>query len=202
MPPLDYEALKQQLVNKYGKNIRDFDVTSAAIYPKVFAEYRDIVEQFGDLSEIPTRYFLSKPEIGEEFNVSIEEGKTLIIKLLAVGSVNAVGKREVFFELNGEARVVMVTDKTAAVDHVQRERANPANPGDVAAPMSGVVIEVRAKVGAHLKVGDPVCVLSAMKMETVVGAPVAGLVEHVAVIDNDSLNQGDLVCRIVKDEKA
>ncbi|RUS15955.1 pyruvate carboxylase [Endogone sp. FLAS-F59071] len=202
MPPMDLEALKQQLIAKYGKNIRDVDVSSAAIYPKVFAEYREVVEQFGDLSAIPTRFFLSKPDIGEEFNVSIEEGKTLIIKLLAVGSVNATGKREVFFELNGEARVVMVTDKNAAVDHVQRERANSANPGDVGAPMSGVVIEVRAKVGAHLKAGDPVCVLSAMKMETVVAAPVAGRVEYVAVIENDSLSQGDLLCRIVKEEKA
>ncbi|RUS28256.1 pyruvate carboxylase [Jimgerdemannia flammicorona] len=202
LPSLDLKKLKTQLVEKYGKSIRDVDVSSAAIYPKVFAEYRDIVEQFGDLSVIPTRYFLSKPEIGEEFNVSIEEGKTLIIKLLAIGSVNANGKRDVFFELNGEARVIGVTDKNAAVDHIQRERANTANPGDVGAPMSGVVIEVRAKVGSHVKAGDPVCVLSAMKMETVVAAPVAGRIEYVAVMDNDSLSQGDLVCRIVKDEKA
>lgn len=84
---------------------------------------------------------------------------------------------------------------------MQRERANPANPGDVGAPMSGVVIEVRAKIGAHVKAGDPICVLSAMKMETVVAAPVAGRVEYVAVSENDSLSQGDLLCKIVKEEK-
>ena len=32
-----------------------------------------------------------------------------------------------------------------AVEHEQREKANPGNPGEVGAPMSGVVIEMRAK---------------------------------------------------------
>lgn len=199
MPPLDLAQLKAELVEKYGSTIRDYDVLSAALYPKVFAEYRDVVAQYGDLSVIPTRYFLAKPEIGEEFHVEIEEGKTLIIKLLAVGPMDGSGKRDVYFELNGEARAVGVMDKNAAVEQVTREKANLSNPGDVPAPMSGVVIEVRAKEGAHIKAGDPVCVLSAMKMETVVTAPVAGRVELVPIQEGDSLSSGDLVVRLVKD---
>jgi len=113
LQPLDLGQLKAELTAKYGNNIRDYDVISAALYPRVFADYRDTVSQFGDLSVIPTRYFLSKPEIGEEFQVEIEEGKTLIIKLLAVGPLNATGKRDVYFELNGEARVVGIVDTNA-----------------------------------------------------------------------------------------
>ena len=200
LPPLDMAKLKQELVEKYGSTIRDYDVISAALYPKVFAEYREMVNQYGDLSVLPTRYFLSKPEINEEFHVEIEEGKTLIIKLLAVGPLNNNGKRDVYFELNGEARVVGIVDKNSAVEIVTRERANLANPGDIAAPMSGVVVEIRAKEGAHVKAGDPLAVLSAMKMETVVTSPVAGKIERVAVQEGDSLNSGDLVARIVKDD--
>ncbi|KAG1059768.1 hypothetical protein G6F42_028190 [Rhizopus arrhizus] len=88
----------------------------------------------------------------------------------------------------------------SALEVVTRERANLANPGDIAAPMSGVVVEIRAKEGAHVKAGDPLAVLSAMKMETVVTSPVAGKVERVAVQEGDSLNSGDLVARIVKDD--
>ncbi|KAI7851719.1 pyruvate carboxylase [Circinella umbellata] len=198
MAPMDLAKLKEELVEKYS-GINDYDVISAALYPKVFAEYRDMVEQYGDLSVIPTRYFLAKPEIGEEFHVEIEEGKTLIIKLLAVGPVNNTGKRDVYFELNGEARVVGIADKSAAVEIITREKANLSNPGDVPAPMSGVVIEVRAKEGTQIKAGDPVCVLSAMKMETVVSAPVAGRVELVPINEGDSLSSGDLVARIVKE---
>ncbi|KAI8088720.1 pyruvate carboxylase [Halteromyces radiatus] len=199
LPPLDLAKLKEELTEKYGKNIRDYDVISAALYPKVFAEYRDMVSQYGDLSKVPTRYFLCKPEIGEEFQVEIEEGKTLIIKLLAVGPINNTGKRDVYFELNGEARVVGIVDTNAAVEHVTREKANSSKPGEVPAPMSGVVVEVRAKAGTHIKAGDPVCVLSAMKMETIVSAPVAGLVEYVPIMEGDSLSSGDLVARIVKE---
>jgi len=199
MKPLDLSELKAELVSKYGRSIRDVDVTSAAIYPKVFAEYREMIEKYGDVSVIPTRYFLSKPEIGEEISIQLNEGVTLIIKYLAIGPLNAsTGKREVFFELNGEARAIGVLDTSAAVQHEHREKANPGNPGEIGAPMSGVVVEVRAHEGAEVKDGDPICVLSAMKMETIVTSAVSGKIEHVAVKENDSLNAGDLIVRIVK----
>ncbi|CAG8587327.1 2318_t:CDS:10 [Ambispora leptoticha] len=199
MKPLDLFALKTELTKKYGRTIRDVDVSSAAIYPKVFAEFREQIEKFGDVSVIPTRYFLSKPDIGEEISIELEEGVTLIIKFLAVGSLStSSGKREVFFELNGEARVVSIEDRSAAIEHVQREKANPNNPGEIGAPMSGVVIEVRTSEGTEVKEGDPICVLSAMKMETIVSSPVSGKVEYVAVKESDSLSAGDLVVRIVK----
>lgn len=116
MKPLDLSELKAELVSKYGRSIRDVDVTSSAIYPKVFVEYREMIEKYGDVSVIPTRYFLGKPEIGEEFSIQLEEGVTLIIKYLAVGPLNAsTGRREVFFELNGEARAVGVLDTSAGM---------------------------------------------------------------------------------------
>lgn len=70
------------------------------------------LKSYGDLSILPTRYFLEPLEIGEGFSVEIEAGKTLFVKLLAVGPVDPItGRREVYFELNGEARVLTVTDK-------------------------------------------------------------------------------------------
>ncbi|KAI9475499.1 MAG: pyruvate carboxylase [Benjaminiella poitrasii] len=200
LPPLDMAKLKEELTAQYGSSIRDYDVISAALYPKVFADFRDTVNQYGDLSVVPTRYFLCKPEINEEFHVEIEEGKTLIIKLLAVGPLNSNGKRDVYFELNGETRVVGIVDRNSAVEVVTREKANASNAGDIGAPMSGVVVELRAKEGSHVKAGDPIAVLSAMKMETVVTSPVAGKVERVAVQEGDSLNSGDLVAKIVKED--
>jgi len=116
MKPLNLASLQAELVARYGKSIRDVDVTSAAMYPKVFAEYREIYEKYGDVSVIPTRYFLAKHAIGEELSIELEEGVTLIIKYLAVGPLNtATGKREVFFELNGEARAVGISDTSAGM---------------------------------------------------------------------------------------
>ncbi|CAG8561966.1 4804_t:CDS:10 [Paraglomus brasilianum] len=200
LTPFDFEAKKLELVEKYKRSVRDVDVCSAALYPDVFREYREVVEMYGDVSVIPTRYFLAKPDIGEEFSVELEEGVTLIIKYLATGPLNAhTGKREVFFELNGESRAVGVVDKGAAVESVQREVADPGKPGDIGAPMPGVIVEVRVQPGASIMVGDPICVLSAMKMETIVSSPVSGRVDYVAVKESDSINAGDLIIRIVKE---
>lgn len=200
MPPLDLKKLKQDLTNKYGKQIRDVDVASSYMYPKVFEEFQTFVAKYGDLSSLPTRYFLSKPEINEEINVPLEEGKTLVVKLLAVGPLNSAnGQRQVYFELNGESRVVGIEDRSAAVDHVKREKADASKPGDIGAPMSGVIVEMRVKEGSTVKDGDPICVLSAMKMETVVTTPVSGKVSVVIVKEGESINASDLVCRIAHD---
>lgn len=197
MPPMDFVALRKQLIATHGENIRDVDVCSAALYPAVFKDYRALTDKYGDLSILPTRYLLSPLKIGEEVFIALEPGKILIVKLLAVGTVNPNGDRDVFFKLNGESRVLTIADSRAvAVDHKKRPKVDPSIPGEVGAPMSGVVVEIRTKVGAALKVGDPICILSAMKMETVVSSPVSGKVKELLVVQNDSLTSGDLVCRI------
>lgn len=70
------------------------------MYPKVFEEFKEFTLKYGDLSTLPTRYFLAKPPVGEEIAVPIDQGKTLLIKLVAVSPVNTVtGMREVLFEV-------------------------------------------------------------------------------------------------------
>lgn len=198
LPPLDLEALKAELVAQYGANISDTDVISAALYPKVFKEYQEKLSQYGDVSIIPTQYFLSAPDSDVEFPIELEKGKTLVVKLLTVGPINANGQRDVYFLLNGQSRVVTIQDNAVATDHVVRRKANSANPGEVGAPMAGVVVEVRVEKGVEIKAGDPIAVLSAMKMETVVTAPVSGIIEEVCVHETNSLGQGDLIAVIHK----
>lgn len=96
--------------------------------------------------------------------ISIEKGKMLIIRLMAVGAITE-GKdtRDVWFEVNGEVRAVPVQDRLAAVETVSREKA-ASDPGSVGAPMSGVVVEVRVKEGQEVLKGDVLCVQSAMKV--------------------------------------
>jgi len=115
LKPLDLEKIRLDIEQKFG-SADETDVASYTQYPKVYEEYRGVVEKYGDLSVLPTRYFLSKPEIGEEFYVELEQGKVLIVKLLAVGPVSEkTGQREVFFEMNGEVRSIPVEDKHAGM---------------------------------------------------------------------------------------
>ena len=94
--------------------IRDVDVMSYCMYPAVFKDYAMFREEFGPVTGLPTRLFFVGPEIGEEFEVEIEKGKTINMKILAIGDVNAEGKREVYCEVNGQLRPFLVDDKKEA----------------------------------------------------------------------------------------
>ncbi|CAI5759554.1 unnamed protein product [Candida verbasci] len=197
LQPINFELIKQELISRYGTNITDTDIASYVMYPKVYEQFRKILDKYGDLSVLPTRYFLKPCNIGEEIVVDIEQGKTLIIKLLATGEVsNKTGAKEVFFELNGEMRSVTVDDKTVAVETKSRPKAQ--QPNDVGAPMAGVVIEIRAHKHQEVKKGDPIAVLSAMKMEMVISAPVSGMVGDLLIKEGDSVDANDLITSISK----
>ena len=161
---MDFDAIRQKLREKYG-GCSETEVASYAMYPKVFDDYKAFTQKYGDLSVLPTKFFLNKPEVGEEFSVELEKGKVLILKLLAIGPLSEqTGQREVFYEMNGEVRQVTVDDQHAAVENKSRAKADASDSSQVGAPMSGVVVEVRAKDGTEVNKGDPIAILSAMKM--------------------------------------
>ena len=61
----------------------------------------------------------------------IDQGKTLILKLIASSPVNvATGMRDVLFEMNGEMRSIQVEDKNAATETFKREKAS-SDPGSI-----------------------------------------------------------------------
>lgn len=197
LPPLDLDALKKKLVEKFGPVVKDTDVMSAAMYPKVCDEFLNFRQTFGPVNLLDTRVFLVGPRVGDNFEVTIEKGKTLHIKTLAVADdVTPTGEREVFFELNGQLRSVFVKDKSMSEDIVVQPKADKDVKGSVGAPMPGTVIDVKVKEGQEIKKGDALVVLSAMKMEMVVQAPVAGKVKKIYVTKDMKLQGDDLLLEI------
>ena len=75
-------------------------------------EYVKTCEQFGDISVFDTPTFLYGMRLGEEIEVEIEKGKTLIVKLVSIGEPQADGTRVVYFELNGQPREVIIKDES------------------------------------------------------------------------------------------
>ncbi|MGH0167194.1 UNVERIFIED_CONTAM: hypothetical protein FKN15_052032 [Acipenser sinensis] len=68
--------------------------------------------------------------------------------------------------------------------------------GQVGAPMPGKVIDLKVKEGDPIEKGRPLCVLSAMKMETVVNSPMSGTVKKIYVKTDMSLEGDDLILEI------
>jgi len=202
LEPADLDALRAELEAQHpSARIREVDVMSAALYPQVFADYFAFRAEFGDVSVLPTRQFLAPLDVGEEIHVTIERGKTLIVVLTAVGDLDEKGNRTVFFELNGQPRQVQVRDRAATAVVAENERATDA-PGSIGAPMPGSVVGVEVKAGDTVAEGDPLVVLSAMKMETVVHSPVAGTVKRVVVEPGLTLGAGDLLVELEVAEAA
>lgn len=197
MPPLDFASLKTQLTEEHGPRINDYDTVSSSMYPTVTDDFLRFREKYGPVDKLDTRIFLTGPKVGEEFEVEIEKGKTLHIKTLAMAEdLTPNGEREVFFELNGQLRSVMVRDQEAVKELHVHPKVTPGVKGQVGAPMPGTVIDIKVKVGDEVKKGSPLVVLSAMKMEMVVQAPCDGKVTTVDVTKDMKLEGDDLVLSI------
>lgn len=196
LAPLDFDELQRKLEAKHGaRNIKETDVLSAAQYPKIFEEYMDFKKKFGDVTHLPTRNFFVGIHIDEQINVDIEKGKSLSIKLKAKGDVAPNGEQEVFFELNGQPRSIFVRNNALSKTSVVREKSS-AEIGSIGAPMPGNIIGLKVSQGAQVQKGDPLVIISAMKMETVVTAPMAGIVKRILVKPGDELQGGDLLLEI------
>lgn len=197
LPALDFQQLEKELRTRHQEEeITPEDVLSAAMYPKVFDEFKEFTATFGPIECLNTRLFLEGPKIAEEFEVELERGKTLHIKALALGDLNRAGQREVFFELNGQLRSILVKDTQAMKEMHFHPKALKDIKGQIGAPMPGKVIDIKVEEGAKVDKGQPLCVLSAMKMETVVNSPVAGTVKKIYVKPDMNLEGDDLILEI------
>ena len=136
----------------------------------------------------------------KEVSVDIEPGKTLITKFLTVGDPHPDGTRQVFFELNGQPREVLVMDRSLAAEGLVHPKAEPNNPLHVAAPMPGLIVRVTVAAGDQVEKEQKLFTLEAMKMETTVYAERAGMVAEVLVQRGTQVEAGDLLLRFAGDK--
>ncbi|MFB5194034.1 pyruvate carboxylase [Neobacillus sp. KR4-4] len=195
---VDLKKIKEKLFKELGRQVTDFEVISYALYPKVFMDYMKIEEQYGDISVLDTPTFLYGMRLGEEIEVEIETGKTLIVKLVSIGHPQADGTRVVYFELNGQPREVSIKDESIKSTVVSRLKADPKNENQLAATMPGTVVKVIVEKGEKVERGDHLMITEAMKMETTVQAPFSGIVKDIYVSSGDAILTGDLLIDLTK----
>jgi pyruvate carboxylase len=163
------------------------------MYPKVFVDFAAAERKYGPVGVLPTPIYFYGLQPGEEIAVEIERGKTLVVRCVGVGETDEDGDVRIFFELNGQPRVIKVPNRSVAAKRAARRKADPANPAQVAAPMPGVVSTVAVKAGQHVEAGDLLLTIEAMKMETALYADRTGTIAEVLVAAGNAIDAKDLL---------
>jgi pyruvate carboxylase len=69
------------------------------------------------------------------------------IRLQAVGETTEDGDVKVFFELNGQPRVIRVPNRLVKSQTAAKPKAEQGNPNHIGAPMPGVIASTAVSVG-------------------------------------------------------
>ena len=197
LAPVDLESVREELSAQFdGAVIDDEDLAGYLMYPKVYTDYMSRHATYGPVRTLPTPTFFYGMEASEEISAEIDPGKTLEIRLQAIGDTNEDGEVKVFFELNGQPRVIRVPNRLVKATTAQRPKAETGNPNHIGAPMPGVVASVGAVVGAAVKAGDLLLTIEAMKMETGLHAERDAVVKAVHVAPGGQIDAKDLLVEL------
>ena len=196
LTPADLESERKTVEKAIDRSVSEAELASYLMYPKVFTDFAKKKREHGRLDVLPTPVFFYGMAPGDEITVEIEKGKILIVRLLTVAEPDEAGQREVFFELNGQPRMVRVVDRALAPKTAANEKADEGNAGHVPAPMPGMVATLAVSEGQSVKAGDVLMTLEAMKMETAIHAPRDGSVKRLPVKAGAQVEAKDLLAEV------
>ena len=197
LEPIDLEKTRQELSDKLdGMKIDDEDLNGYLMYPKVFLDYMERHLTYGPVRTLPTKTFFYGMSSGDEISLEIDPGKTLEIRMQAIGETDENGEVKVFFELNGQPRVIRVPNRLVTSETTSRPKADPSNSNHIGAPMPGVISTVSVNEGQAVKKGDLLLTIEAMKMETGIHVERDAKIKAVHVKPATQIDAKDLIIEL------
>ncbi|MDN3510926.1 MAG: pyruvate carboxylase [Candidatus Jettenia sp.] len=193
LPPVNLDEIKEEVEDRLSRPITNEELMSYLMYPDVFIQYAEHRKKYDDVSVIPTDVFFYGLPMNEEVAIDIEEGKTLIFKLVAISPSNIEGNCTVFFELNGQPREVVIANRKAATSVTKRPQTEEGNTKHVGAPMPGMIVTIKVAAGDKVAKNDPLLIMEAMKMEATIYAEHDGEIGQVLVKKRDCVEARDLL---------
>ncbi len=195
LKPINFKKEFRSFKKKFENNrLEHRDLISYLLYPKVFTNFYEFFEKYGVVRTLPSPSFFFGLKPYEEIIVELEEGKNLLIQFLDMTEPNAQGNRMVFFNLNGQARAIVVKDHSITTDIVANKKATSEN--EVGSPLQGSLSKVLVKVGEEVKVNTPLFIIEAMKMESTITSPKEGKVKAIHLRNKTLVDQDDLVVEL------
>lgn len=198
LPPVDFEAIKKHLIEKYNYGDKSEEVMnqkaiSYALYPKVYEDYCEHFQMYNDVTRLESHVYFYGLRKGEETYLNIGEGKQLLIKYLEEGEPDENGIRTLTFQVNGMLRTVKIQDKNLEIKADRKLKADRTNPQHLGSSIPGTVGKVLVKEGDAVTENMPLLTVEAMKMETTVVSKITGTVDKIYVQQGDTVSQDDLL---------
>ncbi|WP_373598538.1 pyruvate carboxylase [Paraclostridium bifermentans] len=197
IPNEDFDGIKTHLDEKFNMDSNIRNILSYTLYPKVYEDYLKHLELYNDISKLESHVYFYGLALGEECEVEIEEGKVLTIKLIEIGDTKEDGTRTLSFELNGMMRDIEIKDNNYAGNIKDIVKADMNNPMQVGASIPGKVVKILVKEGQEVKTNEPLIVIEAMKMETVVVSKADGSIKSIKVSENETVKDKQLLMELV-----
>jgi pyruvate carboxylase len=162
------------------------------LFPGPTKDFKEVRATYGDVSVLSSIDYLYGLRQGVEHQVELDEGVTIFLGLQAISEPDERGYRTVMALINGQLRPISIRDRNVSTAVAAAEKADPHEPGHVAAPFQGAVTVVVEK-GEEVEAGQTIATIEAMKMEAAITAPRAGTVERLAFAGTQTVDGGDLV---------
>ncbi|PSR04457.1 MAG: pyruvate carboxylase, partial [Bacteroidetes bacterium SW_11_45_7] len=193
MEPVDFDTEFPAFQEKFPHTTFP-DFLSYKLYPRVFEDYYNHVQEYSDVSKIPTHAFFFGLKENEEITIEIDDGKTILVEMVNMSEPDEKGYRQVFFRLNGQTREIDIKDQNFKSDKVEHKKAEQDN--EVGAPLQGKLTKILVSEGDQVEQNAPLFVIEAMKMESTITSPQAGEVSKIHLTEGTMVQQDDLVVEL------
>ncbi|WP_116105187.1 pyruvate carboxylase [Lewinella sp. IMCC34191] len=194
LEPVDFDAVAEEYRTTFEEEPTIKDLLSQQLYPKVFADFKEFQQEYGQVANLPTTAFFYGLKPNEEILVRLSAGKRIAVKYLNMTNADELGNRLVFFSLNGQTRSITVRDRSLESKVAAHVKAGGTN--EVGSPLQGNLSRILVKVGDEVKAGDPLFVIEAMKMESTITSPVDGEVTLIPLKEKTLVEANDLIVRV------
>ncbi len=150
-------------------------------------------------------YVVSYDQKDNKDTIKSEEGE-MVVEFLGKGT----RENEYLFKVGDQIHSITLDEGFLILDQEEEYKVDRVNElpvkegqsieelmkgkeGEVLSPLQGRVVVVRVKEGDAVTKGQPLLSVEAMKSETIISAPIAGVIEKIAVKPGQGVKKGDLL---------
>jgi len=200
--PIDIEEERKKLVEGTGCDCNEEDLVLYLQHPRDALDFFKFEGEYGKTYVLGPEIWFREGGFGQEEQIIFQDhsGKH---HQVAIGPSHEIadGGKLTYLLINHHPEPYLHRPEGTSREEARKtlspeEIASLAEMGEVRAPLTGVVAEVKVKEGDKVEEGGPLLVLEAMKMLNTIDSAIEGVVQQVAVEEGSQVAQGDLMIKV------